>query len=77
MVEQCSRYQACELCSRRDHPTLGMRSYLLQGKSGMDMYKDFEVDRDQGNFDKLPELHAVLSGMKASPAQQSPQQLYL
>ena len=37
----------------------------MQGKSGMDMYKEFEIDRDQGNFDKLPELHAVLSGMKA------------
>ena len=36
-----------------------------QGKAGMDMYKEFELDRDQGNFDKLPELHAVLSGMKA------------
>jgi len=32
----------------------------------MDMYKDFEADRNQGNFDKLPELHAVLSGMKVS-----------
>lgn len=30
----------------------------------MDMYKEFEADRDRGNFDKLPELHAVLSGMK-------------
>ena len=39
----------------------------MQGKSGMDMYKEFEIDRDQGNFDKLPELHAVLSGMKAGP----------
>ena len=39
----------------------------MQGKSGMDMYKEFEMDRDQGNFDKLPELHAVLSGMKAGP----------
>ncbi len=38
----------------------------MQGKSGMDMYKEFEMDRDQGNFDKLPELHAVLSGMKVS-----------
>ena len=38
----------------------------MQGKSGMDMYKEFEADRDQGNFDKLPELHAVLSGMKVS-----------
>ncbi len=37
----------------------------MQGKSGMDMYKEFEADRDQGNFVKLPELHAVLSGMKA------------
>jgi len=36
----------------------------VQGKAGMDMYKEFEQDRDQGNFDKLPELHAVLSGMK-------------
>jgi hypothetical protein len=38
--------------------------WLAQGKAGMDMYKEFEVDRDRGNFDKLPELHAVLSGMK-------------
>ena len=28
------------------------------------MYREFEQDRDKGNFDKLPELHAVLSGMK-------------
>ena len=42
-------------------------SVHTQGKSGMDMYKEFEVDRDQGNFDKLPELHAVLSGMKVGP----------
>lgn len=42
---------------------------VLQGKSGMDMYKDFEADRNQGNFDKLPELHAVLSGMKVSLSQ--------
>jgi hypothetical protein len=37
---------------------------MLQGKAGMAMYSDFEQDRDRGNFDKLPELHAVLSGMK-------------
>ena len=36
------------------------------------MYKDFEADRDQGNFDKLPELHAVLSGMKARPFSATP-----
>lgn len=30
----------------------------------MAMYSEFEADRDRGNFDKLPELHAVLSGMK-------------
>ena len=28
------------------------------------MYQQFEADRDKGNFDTLPELHAVLSGMK-------------
>ena len=30
------------------------------------MYSQFEQDRDRGNFDSLPELHAVLSGMKVS-----------
>ena len=30
----------------------------------MAMYQQFEADRDKGNFDTLPELHAVLSGMK-------------
>ena len=39
---------------------------IVQGKSGMDMYKQFDEDRNRGNFDLLPELHAVLSGMKAS-----------
>ena len=29
------------------------------------MYHQFEEDRDKGDFSKLPELHAVLSGMKA------------
>ena len=48
----------------------------MQGKSGMDMYKEFEIDRDQGNFDKLPELHAVLSGMKAGPFTASRSYLY-
>lgn len=28
------------------------------------MYNQFEKERDQGNFDLLPELHAILSGMK-------------
>ena len=35
-----------------------------QGKTGMAMYSQFEKDRDQGNFELLPELHAILSGMK-------------
>ncbi|EIE26831.1 acyl-CoA oxidase [Coccomyxa subellipsoidea C-169] len=38
---------------------------IFMGKAGMAMYSEFEADRDRGNFDKLPELHAVLSGMKA------------
>jgi hypothetical protein len=41
-----------------------MRVSLEQGKAGMAMYTEFEQDRDRGNFEKLPELHAVLSGMK-------------
>ena len=28
------------------------------------MYKDFDEDRNRGDFSVLPELHAVLSGMK-------------
>ena len=35
-----------------------------QGKSGIGMYNQFEKERDQGNFELLPELHAILSGMK-------------
>ena len=31
------------------------------------MYSQFEKDRDQGNFELLPELHAILSGMKVHP----------
>ena len=38
-----------------------------QGKSGMAMYSQFEKERDQGNFELLPELHAILSGMKVHP----------
>ncbi|BDA40509.1 Peroxisomal acyl-coenzyme A oxidase 1 [Coccomyxa sp. Obi] len=38
---------------------------IFMGKAGMAMYSQFEQDRDRGNFDSLPELHAVLSGMKA------------
>ena len=38
----------------------------LQGKAGMGMYSQFEKERDQGNFDLLPELHSILSGMKVS-----------
>ena len=30
----------------------------------MAMYNAFEKDWDQGKFDVLPELHAMLSGMK-------------
>ena len=30
----------------------------------MAMYSQFEKERDQGNFELLPELHAILSGMK-------------
>ena len=37
---------------------------VTQGKSGMAMYSQFEKERDQGNFELLPELHAILSGMK-------------
>lgn len=33
----------------------------------MAMYSQFEKDRDQGNFELLPELHAILSGMKVHP----------
>ena len=40
--------------------------FVPQGKSGMGMYSQFEKDRDQGNFDLLPELHAILSGMKVN-----------
>ena len=28
------------------------------------MYRDFEADRNRGDFSLLPELHSVLSGMK-------------
>ncbi|KAK9824680.1 hypothetical protein WJX72_012328 [[Myrmecia] bisecta] len=38
---------------------------IFMGKSAMGMYKQFEADRDRGEFSSLPELHAVLSGLKA------------
>ena len=37
---------------------------IQQGQAATTMYQQFEADRDKGNFDTLPELHAVLSGMK-------------
>ncbi len=43
---------------------------VVQGKAGMGMYSQFEKDRDQGNFDLLPELHAILSGMKVGHARE-------
>ena len=30
----------------------------------MESYRQFEADRDRGDFEGLPELHATLSGMK-------------
>ena len=36
----------------------------MQGKAGMESYRQFEADRDRGDFEGLPELHATLSGMK-------------
>ncbi len=30
----------------------------------MESYRQFESDRDRGDFEGLPELHATLSGMK-------------
>lgn len=39
-------------------------SVLVQGKSAMGMYKQFEKGRDEGDFTMLPELHVILSGMK-------------
>ena len=53
-------------CSASVAMTLN-KVYCDQGKSGMAMYSQFEKDRDQGNFELLPELHAILSGMKVHP----------
>ena len=53
-------------CSERVALTLN-KVHGDQGKSGMAMYSQFEKDRDQGNFELLPELHAILSGMKVLP----------
>ncbi|KAK9833196.1 hypothetical protein WJX74_009804 [Apatococcus lobatus] len=38
---------------------------IFMGKSAMGMYKQFEKGRDKGDFSMLPELHVILSGMKA------------
>ena len=43
-----------------------IRDCGVQGKAGMGMYSQFEKERDQGNFDLLPELHSILSGMKVT-----------
>ena len=43
-----------------------IRDCGIQGKAGMGMYSQFEKERDQGNFDLLPELHSILSGMKVT-----------
>ncbi|KAG2488798.1 hypothetical protein HYH03_012598 [Edaphochlamys debaryana] len=42
-------------------------SYALtfMGDAMMAMYKQFEADRDKGQFGALPELHALSSGLKA------------
>ncbi len=41
-----------------------------QGQSGAKMYRKFEKDRNRGDFSVLPELHAVLSGMKVALSDQ-------
>eukprot|EP00884_Botryococcus_braunii_P015671 jgi/Botrbrau1/2788/Bobra.0125s0001.1 len=38
---------------------------IFMGKSAMEMYRKFETERDRGDFSILPELHGMLSGMKA------------
>ena len=53
----------------------------MQGQAAMAMYQQFEADRDKGSFDTLPELHAVLSGMKVcsqhSPCKENTTSLHL
>lgn len=41
-------------------------SYALyfMGEAMMGMYRQFEKDRDRGEFGALPELHALSSGLK-------------
>ena len=41
-------------------------AYALKfmGQAGMAMYRQFEVDRDRGDFSTLPELHSTLSALK-------------
>ena len=43
-------------------------AYALKfmGKAGMGMYKQFEADRDRGDFSILPELHSTLSALKVA-----------
>ena len=41
-------------------------AYALRfmGQAGMAMYRQFEADRDRGDFSILPELHSTLSALK-------------
>lgn len=43
-------------------------AYALKfmGQAGMAMYKQFEQDRDRGDFSILPELHSTLSALKVT-----------
>lgn len=43
------------------------KTYALKfmGNAMMDMYDNFNKDRDAGNFNALPELHALSSGLKS------------
>lgn len=53
----------CALCCQFHH--IQQHHWTLQGTSMMKMYRQFEKDRDAGNFSSLPELHALSSGLKA------------
>ncbi len=52
-------------CSATLLPLLAS-SYALHfmGEAMMAMYRQFEKDRDRGEFGQLPELHALSSGAK-------------
>ncbi len=41
-------------------------AYALRfmGQAGMAMYRQFEADRNRGDFSILPELHSTLSALK-------------